>query len=1187
MPTIGDNIFDDLTGEPEGSPKRSGVSRAQHAPSSDNGATTEDLNRNLSNLNKNIEALIKDMSQSAAADAREFGGKGRFGNGSKGDSKSFADGFADELRESMGMNDIKDALRQGMKGLADEMGVEMKDLQGELGKSLAQDLEKAFRETNIGNTFLDKIREGSQHWAEKTKDILENGAPLDLRGEMESGMKDIFGTAMQGLEDSASNIIGKDRVDKLKDLGSKAGNRMQDMAGNLADSKAGQAAGGAKNYIADLTKSMGNTPFGKALGNMFGRGSAAMSTIFGGAAATAGKGMISSAMGAAGGPWGIAAMALLENVSDVLMKIGEKFGKLMGSLSKAADREASMRQKKIEEGNKRIEADLKSIVQQPFKILEEAANKVYSTWDSVMSYVNQTQGYTKAELQSLMGSYSSRLQGEGLGSIISGSEVTENLKKVLESGITGPVAEEFAYIATKLSAAVPSEDFFSYASTYASIIANAQKDGMDQSAAVAYANSQLEQFASNVLYAGRELSGGFMSGLKGAQTLFDQSVQIANAARSGNASVISGVLTSVSSIVGAIAPDLASGIVTSVYDAALGGNTPSVVALRSLAGGNASNTEFLRSFANDPQGTFAALFGNLASMQNMSPDNYMEVAEGLSSVFGISKEAFQRVDFAYLADAVSAMNVNNKSLAENLEQLESGQSTLSKEQTRIAQINEYLVDEGLSYVLDNEVARQVQQHMWDEQLAIQMQEATYGVELRGSALEFLNELQNAVRNILGFLNPFGMMGKTIALAQTVTEALSAPDDVKRVLEAGKVGKGNSDVLSKLTSYGTDLNLTRKYLEVISDTVQGKGSANYVWGMVGKSMAKGLGTTPSGARLSTPYTQAAMQSQDVNLAKLQANFDRMRATMSDFFSGTMQSQIDAAVESERKRIASNAVFSQADINALVNEYMSQSQGYGMSKAMAEARARLTLQQRAEDAADAEARRIVDERVAAGTLGSTGYEAWAATASQFGISDLEAAMSELGYDVADVKNYFSNMDLQEASRAQQERDAKEEAFWANVQDLLDTVNVNVHDVFDKSDMMGVFWPGVDSHFNQVHAELNTIDAHFLKFHNDWIEYYIKHSTYNEHMGLQLATKINSENRNQSAKGIDRLNEMVKALRENGVEDLMDPTVQQNTLLAEILFVLQGIFQQNNTQGKLKLPDALQALATGYTEQERDNA
>ena len=121
---------------------------------------------------------------------------------------------------------------------------------------------------------------------------------------------------------------------------------------------------------------------------------------------------------------------------------------------------------------------------------------------------------------------------------------------------------------------------------------------------------------------------------------------------------------------------------------------------------------FLKRYPKTHKSVFYDLFNSLGNMQKMSEDNYMEVAEGLSNIFGVQMDAFTRIDFNKLADAISQMNTSNASLEENLSLLASGETTTTKEQQVISQINEYLIDEGLAYVLDNEVARAVQQHMW-------------------------------------------------------------------------------------------------------------------------------------------------------------------------------------------------------------------------------------------------------------------------------------------------------------------------------------------------------------------------------------------------------------------------------------------------------------------------------------------
>ena len=64
----------------------------------------------------------------------------------------------------------------------------------------------------------------------------------------------------------------------------------------------------------------------------------------------------------------------------------------------------------------------------------------------------------------------------------------------------------------------------------------------------------------------------------------------------------------------------------------------------------------------------------------------MEVAEGLAEVFGVDMGALARVDFAALADSIQNMSVNSASLQENMELLQSGQSTLNADQQRYQEI---------------------------------------------------------------------------------------------------------------------------------------------------------------------------------------------------------------------------------------------------------------------------------------------------------------------------------------------------------------------------------------------------------------------------------------------------------------------------------------------------------------------
>lgn len=851
------------------------------------------------------------------------------------------------------------------------------------------------------------------------------------------------------------------------------------------------------------------------------------------------------------GPKGMIAAAAIGLIAYGLSKqLGpaiEGTKQMFKAMQASGNRYQESRKKNLELEKARLESDVKVMVEKPFEILTEAAEAWYKTWDENLRTINATQGYNKDDLYSLMGSYADRLRNEGLTSVVSSADISDNLAKVLESGLSGQVAEEFAYIATILESAVPTQDWFSYGETYASIAANAIKDGQSQSAAIQYANEQLELFASNVLYSSRQLSGGFSSGLKDAQSLFEASNKIAVSSRVGDVANISGVLTSVSAIVGAIAPDLSSGLVDAVVSAATGGNSSEIVALRSLAGVNASNTEFLKLLAQNPKGIFEQLFRNLANMQNMSNDNYMEVAEGLADVFGLSIDAFARVDFNYLADAISQMNVNNASLKENIELLSSGETTTNAELLRYQQVNQYMLDNGLAYVMDNAAARSIQENMWAEQRAREMMEAEYAVNLQGSALTFLEGLSQTVQNILDFLNPLSFLKKITNLLVTAQQADAQRDDLRQLLELGKVGTGNAKALYNLTTTGQNLNLTRslnslmggfsKY-EALDTLLQGYNTLTNFQGHMdlreaGKSFVKSLAqSTLLSGTASTFWTGGAKSKYD---------WDTVSKSASNFLASTSFASGKLTVAAQS---LSATAATQAQSNSRMQEFLD-----SMGKAAEE--------------------------------GKT-YSQWKSSASSYGIKDVGAALDEYGLTEQQLKNQFSAYETQEGAKAEAQRKDLEKKFWEAGQSFwtyhkdewgkvvlerLDTQIVNQEaQIGHQVSMLGK----LDSIFNLQ-------DAFFKKFFVKWAAEFETHSNYNPKINLDEVNRIQREEKNETG---DAVIALAKALTANSTE-LKDPAVQTNVLLGKILLVAEAIMQQNNQGGSGNLPTTLQALALGLTQ------
>lgn len=829
----------------------------------------------------------------------------------------------------------------------------------------------------------------------------------------------------------------------------------------------------------------------------------------------------------------------LKAISNALAPAMKGFKTAIEGAKKAANRYNESQKKNLDEAQKRLEADVETMVRTPFAILEDAAKKWYDTWDENLRKINGTQGYNKEELQSLMGAFADRLREENLTSAVSAADITDNLAKVLDSGLSGVVAEEFAYLATKLNAAVPTQDFFGYADTYASIAANSIRMGKSQEQAIADANSQLEAFASNVLYASREVAGGFTTGLKDAESLFKQSVQIAQAGKTNNATEISAVMTAVSAITGAIAPDLATSMTDAIYKAATGGNSSEIVALRSLAGINASNTEFIKQLASNPKEIFADLFAELAKRQSMSESAYMEVAEGLSNIFGISMDAFARVDFAYLAQAISEMNSSNSSLDKNIALLASGETTTTAEQLKMQQINKTILDEGLAYVLDNEAAREIQKHMWDEQIARELMEATYGVELQGAALEFLEGIRQTVDNILGFLNPFKLLGKLANLGASIAEASALKADVAGLLEAGKVGNGKAESKYQLTTRNRDLNLTDSIVNMLGGT----------------SLYDGVsGLRKAYNAIANPFTYGGRLIDDIG-SYISAGINTVGFNKftgeSSYNWNTIGKSIAKQIAATPQKIPSGTSIASASASQL--SMFNNSTESNTEKAQNQANDKVKT------ALDS-----MSDFVQNDTEHTMTYEDWKEHAAnkyfkgdifKSSIKKFDEALEGAGMSEESVKGQFDMLQTQVAGKEKLEREKREEQFWENntkllttTTDWLESINTHTENLFKK----------------------------FEDYYSEWTKYFIDHKVYNSAFTHEDYDRISRQEKEGSETAIYAL---ADALTQNKVDLLLDPTLQTNALLAQILKVAAAILNQTKDSGTaLSLPDTIAGLSLG---------
>ena len=1124
----------------------------------------------LKSIDASLKSIMRNVNNISMSDARSRSEKSPFKNtpykdgssnspfNSKKKMGSFMDEFENTIFEELLGKDFKNSLNDLRDQIVKDLGGDLSDLRGLLGRSAAKSITDGFKNSKLGQGLLNKLQDKLNGTLGKVQDKYNQGVKTfrdnntipgmsdvradvylnDVKSDVVSTIDEALGNAnIKELHVIAEKVILEEKKKSTNksediDLESLDLNESSDAIGDFASKSVGELSS-STDMLTSFTESAAND-FAINIGEASQATAGFAESAIGTEAATSG---LVEAFGVVAPEIALAVEAIKYTFTPAIKGAGE----YIEAQIKAANRNYESAKKNVDEAQKRLSADVESMVRAPFDILSAAAQKWYDTWDQNLRVINATQGYTKAELQDLMASYAERLRGSDLTAVVSAADISDNLAKVIQAGMTGGIAEEFAYLATVLNAAIPTQDFFQYADAYSSLAANAIANGKSQEESIALANEELMSFANNLLYASREVSGGFTSGLKDASNLFKQSAEIALASRTGDASDISSVLTAVSAITGAIAPDLASAMTDLVYNAAVGGNSDQLVALRSLAGINASNTEFLRQLAENPKAVFTRLFESLSQRQRMSEGAYMEVAEGLSEVFGVSTEAFARVDFGYLAQAISRLDTSSGALSENLKQLQSGETTTTQEQLKMQQINQVILDEGLSYVIDNEAARAIQQHMWDEQIARDLMEASYGVELEGAGLKAIVGLAETTERIMKIVNPVAAIGsaigKLVNVSKTSDEKEAMEEDIAEMIKMGQVSSNTryygpegmftkhsrSDILSNMTTYGKDLGLMPQLVDLLG------GESEY-------------GTVSASRKSASRVLDPIWSSVSGYGFSSKAYNDYVNSVMGSFTS------------------RSNYFWRMGKSTTSLINSMNYQQGASYAGA-ANAIAQATIKAQnasaaAQDKANANVESMVNSMEEYFNEDTTRtYEDWLGTAATFGIADVATALENAGYNADEVRSHWEDLQTQEGAKQKAEREAKEEEFWADSVELLTTTT---------------------NWLSSIDGYAGTLTKMFSDFSKEWRKYYIDHEVYNSSFNSGYVDKVLRTEKENSETAIYAL---ADALTGNDVKLLLDPTVQTNALLAQILKVASAILNQNNNGiGGISLPDTIAGLSLG---------
>lgn len=193
-----------------------------------------------------------------------------------------------------------------------------------------------------------------------------------------------------------------------------------------------------------------------------------------------------------------------------------------------------------------------------------------------------------------------------------------------------------------------------------------------------------------------------------------------------------------------------------------------------------------------------------------------------------------------------------------------------------------------------------------------------------------------------------------------------------------------------------------------------------------------------------------------------------------------------------------------------------------------------------------------------------------------------MKDVGLTEEAVKGQFEAFQTEAGIKVKQEREKREEQFWADNVTQLTTVNAWLETIYNKQveffeDFFVYHQDFLD--YGGKDGKFESYQKAFAAYCTSWTDYYVKHTAYKDSVGYNSSSwdKVKSA---ENAKSRDAVYALAAALTKNNV-DLLDPTVQINVLLAEILQVVNAIMQQgNNSSNGVSLPQSIAGLALGIT-------
>ena len=417
----------------------------------------------------------------------------------------------------------------------------------------------------------------------------------------------------------------------------------------------------------------------------------------------------------------------------------------------------------------------------------------------------------------------------------------------------------------------------------------------------------------------------------------------------------------------------------------------------------------------------------------------------------------------------------------------------------------------------------------------ELMEATYGVEIKGAALQFLEGIGKTIDNIINLLNPFAWVGTVFSGASAMAEQAAMDVDLRQILELGKVGDGNLQALYQLTTRGIDLNVTPSLVELMGGTSLFK-VANAASQII--SGLPFLSNSPTGDFI------MALESASTALV----------GAISDNLNSSRDYSVDSRYSWGTVGKSTGAVLNV--LTGPTGEYITSGGGTAQSAS-----------EQAQSSVNKNLETMLSEDYIRGIVEDHGtYQDWVQSGEKYGITDMSKALSEAGYSEEDVKASFQSMQVQQGAAIESAKREREDTYWDNTEAYQLAIQDNTTVLID-----------LMTYNNQT---LDMIYAKHKEFYDAWVDYFVNHTVYNEAFG-EAANSVNTIRSQEKDKSDSAVYALAEALNKNSVDLLKDPVLQTNAILAQILIVVNAIMQQNNqTGGVMSLPDTLQALSMGLT-------